>query len=311
MDRPCGRDVVRRWPDNPLITIEDLPFRCSDIWNAGVVRFRGEYLLLITIEHLRGQTDVHLARGRDGRHFTVEPTPFMTAVLVGPLSRYHDLGVRDPRVTALDGTYYITYIADSNLGMRVGVARTDDFAHVEWVSLAGEPDAKSGALFPEKINGRYALLERPNPGMSIWISYSDDLLYWGSSEVVMTPRGGHWDADRIGTAVPPIRVDAGWLLIYYGEKHTSAGPLMRLGAAILDADNPARVIARSNIPILTPRENYERIGDVPNMVFSCGAILEKDGEMKIYYGGSDSCICLGTVAISDIISICAESAREF
>ncbi len=311
MDRYRGRDIVKRWAENPLIAIEDLPFQCSDIWNAGVVRFGGEYLLLITVERLQGLTEIHLARGRDGRHFTVEPTPFMTATLAGPLRRYQDLGVRDPRVTALDGTYYITYIADSEIGMRVGLARTDDFAHIEWMALSSEPDTKSGALFPEKINGRYALLERPNPGMSIWISYSDDLVYWGSSQAVMTPRDGYWDAHRVGTAVPPIRVDAGWLLIYYGEKHTSSGPLMRLGAAILDADDPARVIARSNIPILTPRENYERIGDVPNMVFSCGAILEDDGEMKIYYGGSDSCICLATVKLRDIITICAQSDREF
>jgi len=311
MDEHCGRDIVSRWPDNPLITIEDIPFRCSDVWNAGVVRYGGEYLLLITIEHLQGFTEVHLARSRDGRHFTVEPTPFMTATLTGPLSTYQNLGVRDPRVTPLDGTFYITYIADSDLGMRIGLARTDTFAHLEWMALAGEPDTKSGALFPEKIHGRYALLERPNPGMSIWISYSDDLVYWGGSEVVMTPRGGYWDADRIGAAAPPIRVEQGWLLIYYGEKHTSAGPLMRLGAAILDAENPARVLARSNIPILSPRENYERIGDVPNMVFSCGAVLEDDGEMKIYYGGSDSCICLGTAGLDDIITVCAQSEREF
>jgi len=311
MEEQCGRDIVRRWADNPLITLEDVPFRCSDVWNAGVVRHKEEYLLLVTIEHLQGQTEIHLARSRNGRQFTIEPTPFMTAARVGPLARYQDLGVRDARVTPMDGTYYITYIADSHLGMRVGLAKTDDFAHVEWLSLLSQPDTKSGAMFPEKIAGRYALLERPNPGMSIWITYSDDLEYWGSSEVVMTPRGGYWDAHRIGTAVPPIRVDQGWLLIYYGEKHTSAGPLMRLGAAILDAENPARVIARSNIPILAPREDYERIGDVPNMVFSCGAVLEDDGQMRIYYGGSDSCICLGTVALRDVLAICSRSEQEF
>ena len=117
------------------------------------------------------------------------------------------------------------------------------------------------------------------------------------------------DSDRIGTAAPPIRVDAGWLLIYYGEKHTTGGPLVRLGAAVLAAEDPSRVIARSNIPILSPRERYERIGDVPNVVFSCGALLE-DGQVKVYYGASDSCICLGSAAVEDIVAVCFEGERE-
>lgn len=310
MDESTGRDVVHRWADNPLITIDDVPFRCSDVWNAGVARLGEEYVLLVTIESLRGQTAVYPARSRDGRHFVIDPEPFLAADPVAP-SMYETAGVRDARITPMDGTYYITYIADSECGLRIGLARTDDFQAVERLGLLTEPDTKGGALFPEKIRGRYALLERPNPGMSIWVSYSDDLVFWGGSEVVMTPRGGHWDANRIGTAAPPIRVPEGWLLLYYGEKDTSAGPLARLGAAILDAEDPARVLARSNIPILAPRERYERIGDVPNVVFSCGAVLEEAGLVRIYYGASDSCICLGTATLKDILGVCLASMMEF
>ena len=311
MDAKMGRDVVTRWVDNPLITIEDLPFACSDIWNAGVVRFGGEYLLLITIEQLHGLTAIYLARSHDGRHFTVEPRPLMSPRGPGPLGRYQKRGIRDARITPLDGTHYITYVADSEPGLRLGLARTDDFQDIHWMGLLTQPDTKGGALFPEKIGGRYALLERPDPGMSIWICYSDDLTFWGAAEVVMTPRGGFWDSHRIGAAAPPLRIDEGWLLIYYGEKSTSAGPLVRLGAAILDAEDPAKVVARSNIPILAPRERYERIGDVTNVVFSCGALLEDDGEMKIYYGASDSCICLGTTTLDEIVCVCHECEEEF
>jgi len=310
MEGSAGRDVVRRWAENPLITIEDIPFRCSDIWNAGVVRLTGEHILLITVESLRGTTAIYPARSRDGRHFVVEPEALLGATLEGPLLAYENAGVRDARITPVDGTYYIAYLADSDLGWRVGLARTDDFETVERIGLVGEPDTKGGALFPEKIGGRFALLERPDPGVSIWISYSDDLTFWGSSTVVMTPRGGFWDSDRIGTAVPPIRVKEGWLLLYYGEKNTSAGPLVRLGAALLDAEDPSCVVARSNIPILAPREKYERVGDVTNVVFSCGALLE--GEMlRIYYGASDSCICLGTAKLNDVIAACLASQLEF
>jgi predicted GH43/DUF377 family glycosyl hydrolase len=127
----------------------------------------------------------------------------------------------------------------------------------------------------------------------------------------MTPRSGFWDANVIGASAPPIEVERGWLLLYYGEKHTSAGPLVRLGAAVLDRDNPARVISRSNIPILSPRERYERVGDVPNVVFSCGALLEEDDTLNVYYGASDSCVCLGQAKLDEIIQNCRESKLEY
>ncbi|MHC4337309.1 MAG: glycoside hydrolase family 130 protein [Planctomycetota bacterium] len=307
----AGRDVIHRYGGNPLIAIGDLAFRCSDIWNAGVVRFRGEYLLLLTVETLEGLGSIYLARGTDGYHFSVESKPFMTGSHHGLFAQYESFGIRDPRVSEIDGTYYIAYVAYSENGKRIGLARTEDFQSVERMAFVSEPDTKSGALFSSKIGGRYAMLQRPSIGGSIWVSYSDDLVYWGSSTVVITPRSGYWDSTRVGAAGPPIEIDQGWLLIYYGEKDTTAGPLVRLGAAILDREDPSCVIARSNIPILAPREKYERIGDVWNVVFSCGALLESNGEVKIYYGASDSCICLGTGMLEDIIRVCHESQKEY
>ena len=306
-----GRDVIHRYTGNPLITIEDVAFRCSDIWNAGVVRFRDEYLLLLTVETLEGLGSIYLARGKDGYHFSVESAPFMTASEQEPFAQYESFGIRDPRISEIDGTYYIAYVADSENGKRVGLARTEDFQSVERMNFVSEPDTKSGALFARKISGRYAMLQRPSAGGSIWISYSDDLTYWGSSTVVITPRCGYWDSTRVGAAGPPIEIDQGWMLIYYGEKDTTAGPLVRLGAAVLDRDDPSRVIARSNIPILAPREKYERIGDVGNVVFSCGALLEGNGEVKVYYGASDSCICLGVGLLDNIVRVCHESRKEY
>ena len=311
MARRAGPDIIHRYKGNPLISIDDLPFLCSDIWNTAVVRFQGECLLLITVETLEGQGSIFTARGADLGEFAIDAEPFMTGSEHGPFAPYERFGIRDPRITEIDGTYYITYVANSEHGHRIGLARTKDFRSVERMGLVSEADNKNGALFPQKVNGRYAMLQRPYEGGSIWIAYSDDLTYWGASTVVMTPRDGFWDATRIGAAGPPIEIDQGWLLIYYGQKGTSAGPLVRLGAAILDRHNPARVIARSNIPILSPRENYERIGDVGNVVFSCGALLEDDGQVKIYYGAANSCICLGTGSLSDITTVCRQSEQEF
>ena len=308
--RKTGQDIVFRCKDNPLITIENLPLICSDIWNAGVVRFNGKYLLLLTVETLEGLGCLYLAYSKDGYKFEVEQEPFMTASRENPFARYETFGIFDPRITAIDSTYYITYLAESEYGRRIGLARTDDFRSVERMQFISEPDTKCGCIFPGTFNGKYAMLERPAAGDSIWLSYSDDLLHWGLSTVVFTPRGGFWDSNRVGVAGPPIEINEGWLLIYYGEKSTSGGPLVRLGAAILEKDKPSIVLGRSNIPILAPRTKYERIGDVGNIVFSCGNLLEKNKEIKIYYGASDSCICLGTACLDEIIELCKKDDWE-
>ncbi|MBN1345836.1 MAG: glycoside hydrolase family 130 protein [Phycisphaerae bacterium] len=310
MGRAAGRDVMRRSRSNPLIELKHLPFRSSDIWNAAATRFEDEVLLLITVETLEGTYRIFRARSHDGERFTVDREPFMTSLETGPNQMYESMGIRDPRITFLEDTYYITYVADGDHGLRLGLARTRDFRSVEQAGYVSQVDVKGGALFPRKLGGRYAILKRPDAGCGIWVSYSDDLSYWGGERAVMTPRGGYWDPTRVGIGSPPIEIDQGWLLIYYGEKGTSAGPLVRLGAAILDRDDPSQVLARSNIPILSPRDRYERVGNVPNVVFSCGALLE-DGHVMLYYGASDSCVCLATADLDDIVRTCMESKREY
>lgn len=302
----AGRDIVHRWDGNPLVSISDLSFRCSDIHNAGIAKLNGDVMMLLNIESLQGHNLFYRARSKDCINFTVDPKPFMAPPTSGPRAIYETFGIRDPRITPLDGKYYITYVADSELGMRLGLACTTDFQDVEFLGYVSQPDVKNGALFPQKINGRYALLKRPAGG-NLWMSFSEDLQFWGDEQVIMTTRGGYWDASRIGAAAVPIEIDQGWLLLYYGAKDTSAGPLVRLGAVILDREDPSKVIARSDIPILSPRERYERVGDIPNMVFSCGAIV-RDDEVWVYYGASDSCICLGTARIDEITEFCLACA---
>jgi len=307
MPRKKQHDIIHRWEGNPAITMEDLPFKASDICNAGAVKIDNIYLLLVTIETLRGRKKMHIARSEDGRYFDVDAKPFIERID----KQYEDISVMDSRITPFEDTYFISYVADSHYGYRLGLARTDDFKTVTRLGFVSEVDTKGGALFPEKINGRFARLERPRTSGRIWVSYSDDLVYWGSSEVVLSPRAGYWDTSRVGTAAPPFKVkDGRWLMLYYGIKDTSAGPLFRIGAAFLDPDNPAKALSRTNIPILSPREQYERVGDIPNLVFSCGAILE-DEKLLLYYGASDSCICLGSTTIDEIDQECLKSKGDF
>ncbi|NOY76152.1 MAG: glycosidase [Kiritimatiellaeota bacterium] len=305
------KDVARRWEGNPVITLNDLPFRCSDICNAAAVKFNGEFLLLLTIEHLVGRKSLHLAKSLDGYHFSVEAEPLIAPSERPAFKSYEEQGVLDPKIVFLEGTFYISYTAASASGFRLALARTEDFTSVERLGFISEPDSKGGLLFPEKINGRYAKLEMPADGSSIWISYSDDLAYWGGFDVVMSPREGFWDFHKIGPAAPPFRMDDGkWLLLYYGVKRTSAGGLSRLGAAFLDGDDPSKVVSRTNIPILAPRKNYERVGDSPNTIFTCGAILEKE-QLTVYYGASKGCVCIGSCSVNDIIDNCVASEKEF
>ena len=302
-----GRDLVERYENNPIITPDDIPFPCNTVFNAAAAKVDGKYILLLRVEDLTGRSVFALARSDDGFHFTVDDEPAMTPATDGDFAVYERKGIEDPRITPVDGTYYIMYTAASGYGPRLALAKTTDFETFERVGLISEPDNKDGVLFPRKIGGRYARLDRPMVGGmgNIWISYSQDLIHWGNSRVVMPVRGEYWDSWRVGASAPPIETEYGWLEIYHGVKDTSHGPIYRLGAAMLDRDDPARVLCRSSIPILTPREYYERVGDIPNVVFSSGAIMEDNEEIKIYYGAADTCICVGTACLSELLQFCA------
>jgi predicted GH43/DUF377 family glycosyl hydrolase len=306
-----NQDIVSRWEGNPLINIYDLDFKCSDIHNAGVFSFEDEVLLLVTIEHLSGQRCIHLARPDADGNYQLDHKPFLGPSAHAKYRQHESRGVQDARVTFLEGAYYIMYNSLGDHGFRLALARTEDFNSVERIGLISEPDTKAGTLFPAKIKGRYARLERPRDGSSIWVTYSDDLIYWGGSELVISPREGFWDANRIGAGAPPIEIAQGWLVLYYGVKDTSAGPIYRIGAVILDKQEPMYVIARTNIPILSPRGNYERIGDVPNVVFPTGAVIDSNGYLDIFYGASNSCICVGTTTVEKIVESCIESEEEY
>lgn len=301
-------DVVHRWEGNPLITIDDIPFPCNTVFNAGCAKYKGQYILLLRIEDLTGRSVFALARSKDGYHFQVQDKPVMQPCLkAGCFMEYEMKGIEDPRITQIDDIYYIMYTAASPYGPMLALAKTEDFETFERIALISEPDNKDGTLFPEKINGKYARLDRPISGGigNIWLSYSDDLITWGHSKCVMKTRDAAWDSWRIGASSQPIRIEHGWLIIYHGVKAASSGPIYRLGAAVLDENDPTKVLCRSAIPILSPREYYERVGDVNNVVFSCGAILEDDGEeLKIYYGASDTSICVGTANVNSLMQFC-------
>jgi predicted GH43/DUF377 family glycosyl hydrolase len=298
-----GRDLLHRWRRNPILTIEDIPYRCNTVFNGTPVKVGDEYLMIVRIEGQQGYSFFALARSGDGLHFEVEPTPCLMPSNREPWKTWEENGIEDPRLTVIDGEYYMMYTAVSRYGHCIALAKTEDFEHYDRIAIVSEPGNKDGVLFPEKIKGLYARLDRPfgHDVGCVWISYSPDLVHWGKSEFVFAPRSRFWDAYRIGASAPPIRTDRGWLEIYHGVKWTSAGPIYRMGTVMLDLDNPAKVVGRCLSPLLSPREDYERIGDVGNVVFACGAIVEPDDEVKIYYGAADTSICVAMATMDEII----------
>lgn len=298
------RDLLHRWEGNPAITVEDIPFRANTVFNGTPLEINGGVDLLLRVEGQQGYSFFALARSRDGLHFQIDENPVLMPDTEGRFSQDEIGGLEDPRITIIDDVCYVVYTAVGPFGPRIALARTNDGLTYDRLGIISEPGNKDGVLFPRKINGRYARLDRPI-GLgrgSIWISYSPDLLHWGEAEMVMAPRGGYWDDYRIGASVPPIETEEGWLEIYHGVKMSPAGPIYRIGTALLDLDDPSRVIKRGAAPILSPREDYERIGDIPNVCFACGAVVAPNGDMKIYYGAADTSICVATCTMDMILT---------
>jgi predicted GH43/DUF377 family glycosyl hydrolase len=302
------KGIVTKYKGNPIITSHDIPQHCNSVFNAAATKYKNNYLLLLRVEGLEGKSKFFLAKSKDGIHFNILPKPVMQLSHKKPFSEYEKRGIEDPRITWMeeDDIYYILYTAYSHHAPRLAIAKTRDFHTFERIALISEPENKDAALLPKKINGYYARYDRPitSEGLDMWISYSPDLIYWGEAKFVMETRPGYWDCSRIGVGPPPFETEKGWLQIYHGAKSTSSGAIYRLGCAMFDLKDPSKLIARSEIPILFPVQEYERTGDIPNVIFSCGAILEDNGEVKIYYGAADTCICLATASLNDLINNC-------
>jgi predicted GH43/DUF377 family glycosyl hydrolase len=301
---------LHRWEGNPVLTADDIPFPCNTVFNGAPVKVGDEYLLLLRVEGREGYSVFALARSRDGLHFDVEPEPVLTPAKEGPFRSAEERGVEDPRITCLEGEHYVCYTAVGDCGPRIALARTKDFHSFERIALTSEPGNKDCVLFPRKIGGRYARLDRPyGHGVgNVWLSYSKDLVSWGDSRVVLEVRRGFWDSDRLGASTVPIETEHGWFEIYHGVRLAPSGPIYRLGVALLDIEDPGKVLCRADIPILTPREHYERVGDIPNVVFASGAILEPSGELKVYYGAADTSICVATARFEELMGRCMMKA---
>jgi predicted GH43/DUF377 family glycosyl hydrolase len=298
------KPLFQRSEANPILTPRDMPFTAEAVLNPGATERPDEIVLLLRVEDTSGYSDICVARSRNGvTDWKIDKKPLLKH---GERKyRYEKWGCEDARITYLadEKLYYITYTAYSSYGAAVALARTRDFGKVERLQPVMPPNNKDACLFPHRFNGKRAMLHRPEAGgvENIWIAYSPDLVHWGQPKCVLAEgTGTAWDALKVGAGPPPVLTKHGWLLIYHGVKGYAGQLVYRVGAALLDKNNPHKLIARSPKAIFKATELYETTGLIPNVVFPTGLLL-RDDELWMYYGAADTCVCLATVKLQDVL----------
>jgi predicted GH43/DUF377 family glycosyl hydrolase len=301
------RALFERYGANPVLTAAEWPGAVNAVFNPAAAILENETLLLVRVEDHTGRSYLGVARSPDGLGgWAVDLDRSFRPDFELEAERH---GIEDPRVTELDGEYLIVYTGYSAGGPLVCLAATTDFRTYERRGVLLPPENKDAALFPERFGGRYALLHRPRAVTpratgDIWLSWSPDLRHWGGHHCLFRAgAAGSWDSEKIGLGPPPLRTGAGWLLLYHGVRTTASGSIYRVGLALLDLENPQRVLARSRDWVFGPEAPYERIGDVGNVVFPCGWVLGEDGDtLRVYYGAADSTVCVATASLPALLA---------
>lgn len=307
-DRPAGSGgVIWRSSRNPIIARDHLP-RSNSIFNSAVVRFRDRFAGVFRVDDTTRTMNIHAGRSSDGVAWEISPQPI---VFVAADDRVAEIRGRfehayDPRVTWLEDRFYVTW-CNGYHGPTIGVGYTHDFETFHQLDNAFLPFNRNGVLFPRRIGGSYAMLSRPSdtghtPFGDIFYSESPDLAHWGRHRHVMAPIPWTWQSTKVGAGPTPIETPEGWLLIYHGVLTSCNGFVYSMGAALLDLDQPWKVIARSQDYLLSPQVPYEQVGDVPNVAFPCAALVDEDGDrLTIYYGGADTVVCMAHGRLSEVV----------
>lgn len=312
----CSRPdhLFRRYPGNPILTRSLWSYPVNTVFNPGATEFQGETVLLVRAEDMRGFSHLTLAKSKDGKtNWRISSRPTLKPDSSLGEEQY---GLEDPRIVWLKEkeTYAITYVSFSSGAPLVSLMTTEDFETFHRMGPLLPPADKDASLFPHRFKGRFALIHRPiiRGEAHIWICFSPDLKHWGDHQVVIPTRARWWDCHRVGLGAPPIETPEGWLLIYHGVRVAASGSIYRVGLALLDLDEPGKVIFRSDQWILSPTAPYEQTGDVPGVVFPTGAVVDQDtNELRLYYGAADSTVGLATADLGELIqSIKQGGGRE-
>jgi beta-1,4-mannooligosaccharide/beta-1,4-mannosyl-N-acetylglucosamine phosphorylase len=308
-ERPPGSsDVVWRSSRNPIIPRDLIP-RANSIFNSAVVPYGDGFAGVFRVDDRTRTMNLHAGRSADGVAWQLDHEPIAWEPAD---ARVRELGSRfehayDPRVTWLEDRYYVTW-CNGYHGPTIGAGWTRDFETFVQLDNALLPFNRNGVLFPRRIGDRYALLSRPSdnghtPFGDVFYSESPDLVHWGRHRHVMGTEPWTWQSTKIGAGPTPIETGEGWLLLYHGVLTSCNGFVYSMGAALLDLDEPWRVVARGRDYLLSPQLPYEQVGDVPNVVFPCAALVDEPADrVTIYYGGADTVVCLAHAHLSELLA---------
>jgi beta-1,4-mannooligosaccharide/beta-1,4-mannosyl-N-acetylglucosamine phosphorylase len=319
---------MQRHPKNPILTRNDIPpipphlIDVTSVFNPGAIKFNDTYILMLRVQSRSRETFFVIAESSNGIDFTVRKELVRFKGIEKIKEKIYHL--YDGRITNLDGIFYIMFAMDMEGSCQLGLAMTTDFCSFDFLGITSSEDIRNGVLFPEKVNGKYLRMDRPNKarleggptsGNTIWLSESDDLIHWQPKAPLISGRFHYWD-ELIGSGPPPVKTKRGWLHIYHGvATHFGSANIYQAGVILLNLNDPAKVIGRCRGNILEPREIYELAGQVPNVVFPSGMIVEKfdregfalpNSEVKIYYGAADTVVGLATTTIEQLINATQE-----
>lgn len=322
---------MKRCQINPILSAKDIPYDATLVFNAGVCKWQGKYVMLFRNDYGSSKeqwlaakeggggspglsTNLGIAVSDDGVHWTSGPRP------VWSIGDDEIIRIYDPRLSVVDGRVVVCFAMDTRHGLRGGVATTDDFERFEILSLSA-PDNRNMVVFPGKVGGSYVRLERPMPVYSrygapeqfdIWLSKSPDLRLWGDTRLVLGAERVPFANSKIGPAAPPVKTGRGWLTTFHAVRRAEK-PLLGwerewrkeyvAGLMLLDLDDPSKVIGMSKEPLLQAEADYEKDGFRGSVIFPGGMILEDDGEVKIYYGAGDTVECLATAGVDDLLAL--------
>ena len=308
-ERPAGSSaVVWRSGRNPIIARDQIP-RANSIFNSAVVRFGDGFAGVFRVDDTARVMNVHAGRSADGLSWEIDQGPISFAPSDGRVAEIQESfqHAYDPRVTWLEDRYYVTW-CNGYHGPTIGVGYTYDFETFHQLENAFLPFNRNGVLFPRRIGGSYAMLSRPSDGGhtpfgDIFYSESPDLVHWGRHRHVMAPVPLSWQSTKVGAGPTPIETDEGWLVLYHGVLTSCNGFVYSMGGALLDLEEPWKVLARGRDYLLSPRVPYEQVGDVPNVVFPCAALVDRGADrVAIYYGGADTVVCLAYGHLSELVA---------
>lgn len=297
----CG-DVIWRYSANPIIPRDAIP-TSNSIFNSAVVPFNDGFAGVFRCDDKRRVMNIHRGLSRDAIHWEIDPEPIKFIGDDPELARFEYR--YDPRVTWIEDRYYVSW-CNGYHGPTIGLGLTSDFETFHQLENAFLPYNRNGVLFPRKLNGNFAMLSRPSdrghtPFGDMFYSESPDLTYWGKHRFVMEPIGG-WQSTKIGAGPTPIETTEGWLLFYHGVLTSCNGFVYSFSAALLDLDQPWKVRYRAAPYLMSPQTLYECVGDVPNVVFPCAALVDAPtGRIAIYYGGADTVTGLAFAYVDEVV----------